>query len=120
MKIIIAGTRTFNNYQLLKEKCNHLLSNQTSITIISGTAKGADKLGEQYAKEQGHSLLLFPPLWDTQGKQAGIKRNIAMAQEADALIAFWDGKSKGTKHMIQTAREKGLPVRVIYYPRNNL
>lgn len=115
MNIIIAGGRDFNNYTLLKEKCDTILKNVSNITIISGAAKGADKLGEQYANEKGYTLISKPADWDTHGKSAGYKRNQEMATLGDGLIAFWDGKSKGTKHMIDIAKEKGLQIAIINY-----
>lgn len=115
-RVIIAGSRTFNNYQLLRDSCNFLLSEKQrthTVVIISGTAQGADRLGERYALERGFQLRRFPADWDRNGKAAGPIRNTKMADNADALIAFWDGMSKGTAHMIETARKKGLLVRVI-------
>ena len=114
MKVIIAGSRGFNDYEKLCTVCNFTLSNQSEIEIVSGTARGADKLGEKYAKEKGYSIKKFPPNWDKFGKSAGYKRNAQMAEYADALIAFWDGKSKGTKHMIDLASKNKLKIRVIY------
>jgi hypothetical protein len=111
MRTIIAGGRDFNDYSLLKENCE-----KHSITeIISGGARGADSLGERYAKDKCVDLKIFPAKWDIYGKSAGYKRNIEMSENADALIAFWDGKSKGTKHMIETANKKGLKVFIINY-----
>ena len=115
MKVIIAGGREFSDYELLKRKCNSLLRNIKEVTIISGTARGADQLGEQYAADMGHSLMRFPAKWDLYGKAAGYKRNEEMADNADILIAFWDGKSKGTEHMINIAKQKGLQFRVVNY-----
>ena len=115
-KVIIAGSRRFNDYPLLCEKCDILLSqkHQThDIVVISGTARGADTLGEQYAYERGYSVERFPADWRNLGKQAGIVRNRQMAEVADALIAFWDGKSHGTEHMITHAKSHDLLVRVI-------
>jgi len=114
MKIIIAGGRTFDDYNLLVEKCDNILSNQLDIEIVSGTANGADKLGERYAKEKGYQIKKFPANWSL-GKSAGYKRNEEMAVYADALIAFWDESSKGTKHMIDLAMKHGLKVRIIKY-----
>ena len=76
MKIIIAGSRDFNDYNKLKKSCNHLLSNNedTEIEIISGTAQGADTLGEQYASEKGYKVTQFPAEWDKYGKGAGFRR----------------------------------------------
>lgn len=78
-------------------------------------ARGADRLGEKYAKEHGYKVLYFPADWDIDGKSAGFIRNVKMAENADALVAFWDGKSVGTKHMIETAQNKGLAVRIKRY-----
>lgn len=115
-KVIIAGSRSFNNYNFLKETCNRLLINKLpEVTIISGTAKGADSLGERYAQEKGLKVDLYPADWDFYGKSAGFKRNIQMAEQADALIAFWDSKSHGTKHMIDIAERYKLLVKVIHY-----
>ena len=115
MKVIIAGSRNFKNYNLLKLKCDKALSNQTDIEIVSGTAHGADKLGEEYAKEKGYALKQFPADWNAKGKSAGYIRNREMAQYADALICFWDSKSKGAKMMIDLANEYKLKVKVYIF-----
>ena len=112
MKVIIAGSRSFNDYDILCKVCDHLLKNQREVTIISGTAKGADQLGERYAKERNLSVIKFPADWGTHGKKAGYLRNKEMSNNSDALIAFWDLRSPGTKSMIELAREKGLKVKV--------
>jgi len=115
MKVIIAGSRNFNNYDKLKKSCDHLLSNNkdTEIEVISGTAEGADSLGEYYASENGYNLKQFPAEWDKYGKGAGFRRNVIMAKYSECLIAFWDGKSRGTKHMINTAKKHGLVIKII-------
>lgn len=118
LKVIIAGSRDFNDYELLKTKVDNILSQKKKthkIYILSGKARGADSLGERYAAEHSLEVLSFPADWDTFGKRAGVKRNAEMANEADALIAFWDGESHGTKHMIDIATKKGLLVRTIKY-----
>lgn len=74
-------------------------------------------MGERYARERGFQLRRFPADWEQYGKSAGHIRNAKMADNADALIAFWDGESKGTKNMIDNARRKGLAVRVIQYQK---
>ena len=114
MKVIIAGGRTFDKYDLLVKYCDKILANQTDIEIVSGTANGADKLGEKYAIDRGYSIKPFPADWSI-GKSAGYVRNKQMAQYADALIVFWDGNSKGTKHMIDLATQYELKIRVIKY-----
>ncbi|KRP30103.1 MAG: hypothetical protein ABS28_06710 [Cryomorphaceae bacterium BACL22 MAG-120619-bin32] len=114
MKIIIAGSRTFNDYKKLCEICDLFLQDQTDVEIVSGANyKGADKLGEQYAKERGYSITQFPADWKRFGKAAGPKRNEQMANYADTLVAFWDGKSRGTKNMIQIAEKEILKVIII-------
>ena len=115
MKVIIAGGRDFNDYDLLCRKADYYLSRQSEIEIVSGTAKGADKLGERYAEERQYPIKRFPADWSMWGKRAGYIRNTDMAEYADALIAFWDGKSRGSKHMINIATEQNLLVRVIIY-----
>ncbi len=117
-KVIIAGSRGFSNYKLLKEKCNEYLREKRkgyNIIIISGGARGADALGEKYAQDEGFSLEVFPANWNKFGKSAGFRRNEQMAEVADALIAFWDGKSHGTKHMIEIMENKNLLVKIVNY-----
>ncbi|RXP52466.1 DUF2493 domain-containing protein [Lutibacter sp. HS1-25] len=111
MKLIIAGSRTFTNYQKLKQTCDYILQDKTNIEIVSGAhTKGADFLGEKYAAEKGFQLTKFPADWKRYRKAAGPKRNQQMANYADALIAFWDGKSKGTLNMINLAEQNNLKV----------
>lgn len=115
-KVIIAGTRTFDDYQLLCRYVDFKLSRiGDAIEIISGGARGADVLGERYARERGYSLRVFPAEWDRFGRRAGYLRNVQMAEYADALLAFWDGLSRGTKNMIEEARSRGLKVGVKLY-----
>lgn len=117
-RVIIAGGRDFNNYPLLKAKCDNILAEKATthhIVIVSGTARGADSLGEKYAQEHSYTIERYPADWNTHGKAAGPIRNAQMANSADALIAFWDGKSHGTQSMINIAKAKGLLVRVINY-----
>ena len=121
-RVIIAGTRSFNDYELLRASCNSLLSEKQrthTVVVISGTARGADQMGERYARERGFQLRRFPAKWKQYGKSAGHIRNAKMADNADALIAFWDGESKGTKNKIDNARRKGLEVRVVLYKKTN-
>lgn len=113
-RVIIAGSRNFNDYILLCNVCDFMLQNKADVLIISGTAKGADKLGEKYAFERGFKLQLFPADWSL-GKAAGYIRNEQMVQNADALIAFWDGKSKGTNHMINLAKQYNLKTKIHIY-----
>lgn len=115
-KVIIAGTRTFDDYDLLCRYADIKLSNiYEPIEIVSGGARGADALGERYAKDRGYELRRFPADWNKYGKRAGYLRNVQMANYADALLAFWDGKSRGTKNMIEEATTRGLLVGIKKY-----
>jgi len=115
-KVIVAGCRGFNNYELVKERLSHYLSlkMQThNVIIVSGHASGADSLGERFAKEFNLQLELHPADWEKYGNSAGPRRNKEMAECSDALVAFWDGKSRGTKSMIQFAEERNLFVKKV-------
>lgn len=115
MKVIIAGSRNFDDSYLMMIKMDKILENLPEVEIVSGGAKGADTLGEQYAKTYGHGLKIFPADWNKYGKSAGYIRNEEMAKYADCLVAFWDGKSRGTKHMIDLANKYGLQTRTILF-----
>lgn len=111
MKTIVAGSRSINNYSLVMHNLLHIEHDGFEITeIVSGRARGVDKLGESFAKERKKPVKEFLADWKMHGKAAGYIRNKKMAKYADALVAFWDGDSKGTKHMINLAREEGLKV----------
>jgi hypothetical protein len=114
IKVIIAGGRDFTNEALLARHCDSLLIG-TNFEIVSGAARGADRLGEFYAIERSLPITRFVPDWEIHGKRAGYLRNEEMANYADWLIAFWDGQSKGTKHMIDIAKKIGLVTHVIEY-----
>lgn len=113
MKVIIAGTRDFNDYHAVKSTVSRTCWELTE--VVSGGASGADALGEEYAMHNGIALKIFKADWDKHGKAAGPIRNREMAQYADGLIAFWDGLSKGTMNMIQEARNAGLKVYIYHY-----
>jgi hypothetical protein len=113
VRIIIAGGRTFDNYPALSNFCWDALKkigvnnpSSENVTILSGGAKGADGLGEKFARENRLNLELFSADWKTYGRAAGPIRNKQMLEEgrADYLFAFWDGKSAGTKNMIDHAK----------------
>lgn len=134
MNLIIAGGRDFTDYNLLCQSLDHLLKNtdKSMITVFCGKARGADSLGEDYATERGIRVKPFPADWDDitvegavikttrAGKKynarAGILRNQEMLDAgATHLVAYWDGKSKGTSDMISRAKRAGIQVRVINY-----
>lgn len=117
-KLIVAGGRDFNDYDLLSKEITNLALvtyEDKFVSIVSGMARGADALAVRFAKEQEVELHEFPANWDKYGKSAGYRRNEEMAQAADGLLAFWDGKSKGTANMIESMRKRGKPVHVVRY-----
>lgn len=110
-KVVVAGSRNFTDYELL---CRTLDEMRTPAwEIVSGGARGADLLGERYAIEHNLSMYRFPAEWNKYGKSAGHKRNRKMADFGDALVAFWNGNSPGTRSMIEYMREQNKPVRVV-------
>ena len=115
MKIIVAGGREFNDYELMKRKLDHLFSRRNNIVVVCGEARGADSLGKRYAQEHGMEVISKPADWDRYGRTAGYRRNMEMGEIADALVAFWDGKSRGTKNMIDIMHDLCKPVRVVRY-----
>lgn len=114
VKLIIAGSRDFNNYELLKKTLDKV-KKVFKFEVVSGKARGADSLGERYARENNLPIAEFPADWDTHGKKAGFLRNADMADYADGCIVFWDGVSKGTQHMINLAKEKGIQISIVNY-----
>lgn len=119
-KVIVADGRDFADYAYLKEKLDEVFGslwdlNSHPIEIISGMAKGADTLGIRYAEEHKLTMVLYPANWKKYPRMAGILRNMNMLVTATHLMAFWDGKSHGTKHMIEIAKAKGIPVWIFDY-----
>ena len=117
-RLLIAGSRTFKDYDFLCRTADGFIKlNNTSdmpVVIVSGNARGADLLGEEYALSRGYRVARFPADWHNQGKKAGYLRNCKMADylkesENGQCIVFWDGISKGSKHMIDICRNKSIP-----------
>lgn len=121
MRIIIAGGRDFDDYELMEREILSIIdgTDYSTIEIVSGGARGADSLGEQFAKQYNLNIKVFPAKWNTYGKMAGYMRNAEMAryasQESGILIAFWDGVSRGTKHMIETADKYDIKTYIVRY-----
>jgi hypothetical protein len=115
MKTIIAGTRTFNDYELLETKLTEFRLTHDITEIVSGGAIGADRLGEVYAMRNDIPIKPFPAKWVKHGKAAGPIRNRQMAEYADQLIVFWDGQSKGTENMIDSMDKQKKPVYMVLY-----
>jgi len=116
MRVVIAGGRDFSNVALMANALSDLFQkHQHPSVVVSGRAAGADSLGEMWANENGVPVKPFPANWKEHGKGAGFIRNKQMAEYADVLVAFWDGKSRGTKHMIETMQAMQKPVHIIRY-----
>lgn len=117
-RVVIAGGRHFNDYPMLAKFMDNILREKVlthRILIVSGKARGADSLGERYAQERGYTVQEHKADWDGLGKSAGYRRNEDMAKNSDATVAFWDGKSVGTKHMINLTKQYGNKVAVCNY-----
>lgn len=114
-RVVVAGTRTYENYEEAKKYINFCVSdikNKYKLIFLSGGCRGADLIGERYAREYGYKIERYLPEWDKYGKRAVPKRNKIMAERCDYVICFWDGKSKGTKMMVDYAKKSGKPVRI--------
>lgn len=108
----VVGSRSFDDYDYMKE----VLEQYDIEEIVSGGCKyGADTLAEQYANEKDLILTILPADWNNLGKKAGYIRNIDIVKRSNVIIAFWDGKSKGTKHTIDIARKLNKKVVVHYF-----
>lgn len=113
MRLAVVGSRTFSDTKL----AHKILDEYKSLIsqIVSGGAAGADTIGEKWAKSNNISTNIIYPEWDKYGKRAGYIRNMLIVDASDAILAFWDGKSKGTKHTIDYAMKLGKAVRIIEY-----
>jgi hypothetical protein len=115
MKLIVAGGRDYTDKfcSTLNYRIGRMSEPVTE--VVCGMAKGADRVGFEWAVMNDIPVARFPAEWDKWGKGAGYRRNAEMAKYADALLAFWDGESKGTKHMIDLANKEGLLIAVYDY-----
>ena len=119
ISVIVAGSRNVTSYSHIAGHLDLLFAKWDAakpgldVEIVSGTARGVDQLGEKYAASNDLECKKFPADWDRFGKSAGYKRNEQMAEYADALVAFWDGCSRGTRHMINLAKAAGISVSII-------
>lgn len=110
MKVIIAGSRTINIFQPLMEAIDNFKrrTDQEITEVVSGNARGVDRLGEWWAVRNNIPIKNFPADWEKYGKSAGHIRNKAMADYADGLILVWDGDSKGSASMLNEAKRLDL------------
>jgi len=117
MKLGVVGSREFNDYDLLSFE----LSKFSNISlIISGGASGADSLAERYAAETLIPVKIFLPDYKVFGRSAPLKRNTQIVEASDFVIAFWDGRSTGTKDSINKAKRFNKPLKIVYYTLNDL
>lgn len=114
--IAIIGSRTFKDYKVLKELIDAILNKYqiNSPHFVSGGAKGADRLGEHYAKNNGKPITIYYPDYDTHGRAAPMVRNENIVLSSDLIVAFWDGQSKGTQNAINIARNNPQKQVIIY------
>lgn len=115
MKLLIAGSRNFQDFKMMEEKLDFYLSANKANEIVSGRAKGADMLGEKYAENRGIQVKVFPADWETHGKRAGYLRNEQMVAYATHAVFFWDSKSPGTRHAIRLFTEAKKPYRIVLF-----
>ncbi len=114
-RVVIAGCRDYDNYREAKAYIDFCICNlrqNYELVIVSGHCRGADMLGEKNAQENQFPIEYCPAEWEKYGKYAGPKRNEKMAEIGDYVICFWDGKSRGTKSMIEVAKRMGKPVKI--------
>lgn len=113
MRIIIAGSRTVTENDVIKAlRCCSWIGFTTA--VVSGTAIGADFYGEKWAENHHIDIHKFPADWKKYGKRAGYIRNKMMAENAEGLIAIWDGKSQGTYNMIELANQYNLRIAILH------
>ena len=111
MKVGVVGSRTFTDYNFLEKT----LKSYLPFILISGGAKGADTLAEQFAARHSIGFKVYRPDYVSFGKSATYVRNKKIVDESDLIIAFWDGKSKGTKMTIEIARRESKPYKIFYF-----
>ncbi len=111
MIVAVIGSRSFNDYELL----NRTLEGYNISEIISGGAKGADSLAKEYATEKDIQIIEFLPEYDKYGKGAPLERNKTIVDNSDMVIAFWDGKSRGTKFTIDYATRQEKSIEIIKF-----
>ena len=118
-RVIVCGGRDFRDKELCFETLEKVLSEYDSVGIVAGHARGADTYGEEFAKIHGIKVSIFKPDWKLYGRGAGPVRNRQMLkyalEENAVIVAFWDGASKGTKNMIEQAKEAGAIVHTVIY-----
>ena len=116
-RVAVAGCRHYKYYDEAKEYIDFCISEirkKYTLIFVSGGCRGADSLGERYAAENGFETEIYPADWEKYGRAAGPKRNKKIAEISDYIICFWDGKSRGTKSLLNFAEKYGKPVKIKY------
>jgi len=115
-RVVVCGSRSFGDFALLCRKLDAFLARRLpGVVILSGGCRGADALGERYAALRGLPVERFLADWARLGRSAGPARNEVMVKSADAVVAFWDGRSRGTGHVISLAKNLNKPLRVVFF-----
>lgn len=109
------GSRNFTDVELAKKTLEELHLKHGAFVLISGGAKGGDKIGAEIAAQKGWECIIHPADWKLYGRRAGLIRNQTIISQADAVVAFWDGTSRGTEHSLRLAEEQGKPVLIIRF-----
>ncbi len=116
-RVLVFGSRNFDDIDFLTRKLDELYKDK-DIIVISGNARGADRLGERWAMLRGKQIEMFLPDWKKFGKAAGVLRNSDMVSECDEGIAFWDGTSKGTLDTIKKMKKEGKKCEIVNFTRS--
>jgi len=113
--VLVAGSRGFADYPLLAATLDNVLAGRVGVVVLSGGARGADRLGERYAADRRHPVERREADWTTHGPAAGPIRNRRLLAGCDLAVFFWDGASPGTADAIRQAGAAGVPVEVVRY-----
>ena len=114
ISVAIVGSRDFNNYELFKSRINKIIKDKNIEQLISGGANGADKLAEKYALENNYQIKIIKPDWK-KGRWAGLERNTIIIEQSDIVIAFWNGISRGTFHVINKTEQLNKRLYIVRY-----
>ena len=119
MNLAVVGSRSLKDNELAKEDAKKLIRGAiialSTNKIISGGANGPDTWAEEVAKDMGIEVLVFKPDWKTYGKGAGYRRNYDIVKNADHILIFWDGASKGTQHDIILTHKQEKPYELFIF-----
>ena len=115
VKVAIVGSRNFQDYERIVQGVERLKEHYPHLQILSGGARGVDRLAQRAAEYLGIPFKLFPANWEKYGRRAGMLRNEFLIRDADKVVAVWDGQSRGTANSIQWAKKLGTPYKIIWF-----